>query len=433
MRYDYIYDGMLETTLKCDLDDVILLEDHFINDDDDREEYNKVLYAIVEREKYFKKRFGCESKIIDNISDESLEILENMFISRIKDDNPISNQKNIDYLNELDKAYEEYFDSCKITKKLSFTAKKLDRISNYKIISKENTLLPKRFYILDEITKKKKLIQYGEYHGQTKEQVFDYFFIESKKGENGFYDHNLNMVFNNVSRIYGVDYKRGYILLKFNNDDKVHVFDKKLNEITSFSLSYRGGYIHRFVNDGILTTNVCNRVTYYDYLNGLNEIDHFFEPYHTFTTYGYSEGLYNFVDKHGRYGYKDLNRNIVIPPKLEWSKPFFNDVAITTKNYGWHRMPYYLDKNGVERELECEECGELLNNYPDFKSNWGSVCDFVSCEWEFDLDLSQQAYVATSRAGGKGCIIARNVYEIEDETPILKIDFDDNEKTKVKK
>lgn len=99
------------------LEELLKLEEYVTSNHLYEEDFYKVLYALVEKEKYFSSKCIVVPSIYPKISDKSRVILEKMFIQNLKNLNDdekeeiIIKLKRNGYYKVLDKIYEEYFDT----------------------------------------------------------------------------------------------------------------------------------------------------------------------------------------------------------------------------------------------------------------------------------------------------------------------------------
>lgn len=111
-----IYERITKMTLNTELKDILELESYVEKNGLFAEEFHKNLYAIIEKEKYACKKRYREFVIYPKLSKKSQNVLENIFLERLKECseeeayNILVSLKKYGFLETLDKEYEEFFD-----------------------------------------------------------------------------------------------------------------------------------------------------------------------------------------------------------------------------------------------------------------------------------------------------------------------------------
>lgn len=119
------------------IDELLEIEDYVNREDIFKEEFYKVLYALIEKEKYIYYKYNVLPKIYNRIKEKSRIIIEKMFLERIKDLNDyekeeiVINLKKNGFLKVMDYKYKEMFDGHNFTIQSSY---------DKELISDDNTL-----------------------------------------------------------------------------------------------------------------------------------------------------------------------------------------------------------------------------------------------------------------------------------------------------
>ena len=156
--------------------------------------------------------------------------------------------------------------------------------------------------------------------------------------------------------------------------------------------------------------------------------------------YSYSEGLYTFKEN-GLMGYKNLDREVVIEPIYEEADPFLNNVARVLFNgtYGFiDRLGNFISYEDCYNEMR-ESAIEANKNIKHTEYFWRAYYDFL-----IPGNYTKDSIARVSFADGKyeirdfanrlcGYITTIDNYTIDDDTRVKDIDFNNIEKTKVKK
>ena len=426
MKYDYYYEKTLEMTFNTNINLLLGYAKHY-EDQNDSEHFYKILYAIVEKEKYLQIEYGYHSKLIELLSEKSKRILEKMFYDRMGN---YQYSAECGYLNVVDPDYIEFLDKSDFKPATYYSVVNEKEIPDVKITA-ERRIIRKKYSLIDTKTKNEIPCPLELKNESLKiKQVFDFFIVSnSPNGLITIYNKEFKKLIDMV-RHYDVDYKNEYIILEVYDDPRIGVYDKNFNLINYFNrdITKIGKYS---VNDGVIGVDTNRRVVYFDYLNN-REIDTFKIPNGvnlSRTTLAYSEGLYNFVDENGYHGYKDLQGNVVIEPKLQMSSPFLNGVACLSHVYGISTDHCFLDKNGELYDFnDRDKVSELENglNLTDRLKYSTSIYD--TTRWRFPLSFVQQAYQIKIWGDKVGCLVSNDWYLIDNNTPICEMDFKNSEK-----
>lgn len=496
MKYDYNYERVDEMTLNANLEDVLYYSLEYETVEYSEHFYN-ILYAIVEKEKYLQNKYGYHSILIEKLGEKSIKRLEQMFFKK----NGINN---IDYLKELDKDYEKYFNQKSFNKKTWFTITtnkcvsyngelyfsdeltgpitrdvsvniRGDKIEGVKgEIFDYNDLDPKYIWVVNEEKKAKPFWKVfskpiinknyfmvdketGEVlpcplsvpstpnHGNIPRRVLNFVLYPHENPLSyDIYNSDFEKMDSNVKYV-NADYRKGYILVQHIGENKTHVMDGEYKQIGTITEEVINKFIGKCTlsskeavynaNDGVIAINTGERIVYYDYLNN-SEIDsfRFFNFYPFYNPYcAYSDGLYNFIDKNGLHGYKDIDGNVIIPPKYGYSKLFLGNVAYVCDE---KNNCFILDKNRVLYPFHDVAKEVFSGSYYALKRqiNFSKLSrpDWFHRTYGFDLDFSKQMYLIMSH-GDMANLIANELYVIDDETPIVEITFGNIEKVKEKK
>ena len=429
MKYDYYYEETLGITFNTNINLLLKYARHY-EGAKDSEDFYKVLYAIVEKEKYLQiKNPGYHSLLIEKLGEKSKKILENMFYSRMSD---YQISKDSNYLLMVDPIYEKFFDNSSFKPGTYYSAIPTKIIPDVKI-AVERKMLRKKYSLVDTITKKEIPCSLDlRKENLNIKRVLDFFVV---KVSNNFlltiYNKDFEKLTDCVSH-YDIDYKNEYILLQYAGKPQVMVYDKNYNFITSFDrdITRIGKYE---VNDGVIAVNTDRRVIYFDYLNQ-KEIGTFTIPKNislSLTTLAYSDGLYNYVDENGLHGYKDIYGNVIIEPKLPRSSPFFNGVAYI-RNIDGRFGHWFLDKNGKLFNFKTSDDVRTIEDGLELTETlkYVATAHYDTRLWSFPLSFSEQAYQIDIWGEIVGSLVGNSCYLIDNETPIMDLEIENLEKAK---
>ena len=413
------------------------------------------LYIIVEKEKYLQNKFDYHSSLLDNLTDKAKELFIKIFHERMRlyyQENEIEDEpKFVDYFTTVDKYCEKYFDKLKFEKGTSFTLTKnhpnaslfeegytLESTRGIKhvryVISDEKTGKTYRspFKLLKDLNDKykpKKVLNFVIY--------YDYF-----TGLYDIYDLEWNKI--GSAKNYYIDYANGNIII-IDIEGNIEVRDKKYNHLYFFRKNdiYDDNYTSFvIVNDGVIVSRNITKTSYYNYLTG-ELIDSFNLPkqLQNITAYLnspfiYSNGLYNYVDeKTELQGYKDINKNIVIEPKLKSTAPFLGNIAyFGSGNYCWwndktekrNEKQYLLDKNGIKYSMYDyfnkffdDSIGNMIRANTYF--HYDMLTSYDS-HWKIEPSMEKQMY-RLSKYNEYAYMLGKDCYMANDDTKIKDIDF----------
>ena len=467
----------LNTDLETILDLNAFVEQHHLFE----EEFYKNLYVIIEKEKYLVSTLRAKPFIYPSLSDKTRNIIERMFIDKLsnyseEEANSITEElvRN-GYFNVLDRDYLDYFKGCEFDNKPSFDIIE----SNYVIIKAYNinstvdidVILSKRgdlqinysrmhlrdtrysfkdvefsgginshYIFVRELSKKRrfaidikthKLLRVPNSYGWDTTNIFDDVVCVYRSG--GYAPIEKIMVCNKSKQIYELDNADDYcedivnklLLVSYRNRNAVDVFDSNYNLVKTIDFSHLSDRLILYsAHDGIMLFRVGNVCTYYDYIN-MKEIDCFTSNgRHNYSLFGYSEGLYNYVDSNtGLVGYKDLNHNIVIKPKFTDAGMFYDNSAYVEigDNRGVSdRVGNFVPRDVIEKEV-------IQRRLEYYKKHYNQK--------SYRLCYERDMFLKSNPLCGKnvflntlyhiaGYLTKIDNYLVRDNTPIMDIDFD---------
>lgn len=387
MEKEIMYQKIKEMNLNTSNEEVLEIL-KFVNDTYlYEEEFYNNLYALIEKEKYFAKRFNIEPTLYPKLSEKTRIILERIFVKGLKeyDDDElydtVEKLKKSWYISILDKKYEKFFDTCEIVNKqtfdieedkcctywdhtFSYEKNKMylvvsdrddlhinprdnwgDRVHRFRNVQNRIETDPDyyfvRVYKFGDVTfdyaidcntgKRRKLPSLNGFP----EFELGHFIFSHKNAFNDsvtyiFYDEDLKnkIKMKNVKNVY-YDRKLRHFLVLYDNNMLFEYNDRLCSRGPIDFKRIYGEYRIISVNDGIIALELPNKkVVYYDY-EKMREIDSFKHPYSDIyeDTFIYSDGLYNYADANGKIGYKDIEGKVVIKPIYQTALPFLNGIA----------------------------------------------------------------------------------------------------------
>ncbi len=541
MKYDNYYEEVAKMTLNTSLEHVLYILDHYEHELcnegryntilsrkdlenkfdfasmsaqlDDLDLFYNVLYVIVEKEKYLQNKYDYKSILIEKLSKKSVKKLEKIFVEK-------TGMDTVDYLKEVDKDLEKYFDNSKFEKKTWFTITSnkcalyhgelyySDKpqgpiiyelspelsIRGEKVVGENggcftsDDIDPKYIWVINEkkepkpfwkvfskapISKSFSLVdkETGEvslcplsvpYVANEKNMPrrISNFILYPHKDPFSYdvYNSNYELIDKNV-KYFNADYKNGFVLVKHIGQEKTQIRDGEYKEIGTINQPIIEEIINDnypmhderiyHANDGVVAINTGKRIVYYDYLND-KEIDNFLitDNLMRYSYFAYSEGLYNFINKDGLHGYKDINGNVVIYPNYAVSTPFLCNVASvfqkTRETYASSFDPnffagcnlFVIDKNGTKysyRDVVEQIFGKThdgynrsINYFKRYMSSWWSK------KYKIVPDFAKQMnrIIADDNTAN---LIGNEWYEIDNNTPIIETNFRTDEKVMEKK
>lgn len=505
MKKDY-YNKIVNMTLNYNPEIVLDICNYVEKNNLFEDELYDKLYIIVEKEKYLYKKYNNEPVIYQKLSDKVKNILERIFIDRLcnYDQEDASNMalslKKNGYLNTFDKLYYEFYDNHSFDNKITFDIEppkyrifhyvyKLGFINEgsfdkYKldllVSDREDIAVMKRsgakkgekkvsikncnnyvlyhdwiivkysdsFVAIDNKTGKTKRIRNLLYS-----QVGKYLMAEKAESTKVFYDSNIKKQ-KTISDVYAVRYdcKKNLYLIDRKSINETLVLDENLNCIKTININEKYDcYAMKAANDGVITYLASyqnqNYIMYYDYINS-KVIDAFCSTEkgdYNLKNLVYNEGLYPFIDesKVGKYGFKDLDGNIVISPdNYICATPFMNNISLVKRealgmgiidrlgNFTPMKdimYPLYKSKMSYFKNFEYFDSGCL--NYLVKDSDYSVEAAIKPDYYEGKLIILDPEKVFV---GPYGYLVANCNYVFEINEPIKDIDFNE-EKAKIKK
>ena len=260
-----------------------------------------------------------------------------------------------------------------------------------------------------------------------------------------FYDERFSKVFtiHRQEKIY-IDYRLEVFITY--QDNKATIYDKKFNVVNKieFGKEYNG-YELVSANDGIMVLSHFGKreLIYYDYIN-MRQID-LFNCGGNYTEHlAYNEGVYNCIDDNRNHCYKKLDGKIIIDQIQDIAYPFLGNIAkVGNGNKMLGSEEFFIDRTGkytskedvlsklYESELErYGDCSEYIVGcvypYLEDSKKYGDV--------RFNADLKSGRYQVIYQPRGNhwktnvGCIVTQDNYVVNDDTPIVKINFEGKNK-----
>lgn len=259
-----------------------------------------------------------------------------------------------------------------------------------------------------------------------------------------FYDEKFNKVHTlcHVDSFF-VDYRLEVFITC--EDNVIKIYNKELKKIKEIDLGkdYRG-YKIVSANGGfmVLSYFADRKVAYYDYIN-MRQID-LFNCSGNYTDHlAYNEGVYNCIGDDGNHCYKRPDGKIIIDQVQDTAYPFLGNIAkVGTGNKTFGSEEFFLDRTGKytskeemlrklyqsKLELYGGDYGEYRVEcvYPYLAKNW----DHVSFYIDHKSGRYQLIYQPVGNYYGTnvGWIVAQDNYFVNNDTPIIEIDFDGKNK-----
>ncbi len=316
-----IYNKISNITFNYDnIDELLKIEDYVIKNNIFHEEFYKVLFALVEKEKYLYLKYKHEPIIYKRINERSRVALEKIFLDQIKDlddsekEELIINLKKNGYFKVLDMNYQEFFDNKDFKLETTYDTEpliynwKLERKRiekgiiepHYDVINKETNKRVDRFFNLpkynDELTRigdiyifsrskimfgyeTTPIIHYNYYDQDGKkikpfkdnsvitDSLLDYYLVEKK--DDSFHknkrivDSNFNTIMEyegkNIHKEILVDYKNNLILILDTIKKTFSLYNKDFKLLKELSASE------------IMNFNINDIVISFDNINMFNE------------------------------------------------------------------------------------------------------------------------------------------------------------------
>ena len=544
MKYDNFYEKAAKLTLNANLEQVLYLSREYegritteemyntissyvenrkdlenkfdlttmSNEIEDLDFFYNILYVIIEKEKYLQNKYNYSSMLINELGEKSIKRLEQMFFEK-------TGIEKANYLKELDKEYEKFFDNSNFNKKTWFTittnncalyrgelyfSDKLagpiiydldpqSSIRGNKVVGVDG-----KFYTSDDIDPKYIWVINEKKENKPFWKLFSkpeinrsFSLVDKETGKvsscplnvpENFHDsdiprHILNFILyphkdpfsydvynsdfekiDNKVKYINADYKKGYILVQHHGQNNIQIRDgeyKQIGTITIPIINELVGKPSLFVdekiyqaNDGVIAINTGKRVVYYDYLND-REIDNFLVSDYLmrYSYFAYSEGLYNFIDKNGNHGYKDIDGNVVIKSddKNQYcvSTPFLHNTASVFKktkerpvsifdpNFFAGCKLFVLDKSGNKYSYLDVVDEIFAGSHYAFERQRNYFKSYINHYYEGNYairpDFAKQMHRITSRDYVAN-LIGNEWYVIDNDTPIIEIDFKSKEK-----
>ena len=502
------HNQILNMTLNIEYDKLMEIINYVETNNIYKEELLNNLYALVEQEKYLLKKYNYEPKIYNALSEKLKVELEKKYISRLSEfkenetSEIIDKLKKYGYIKVSDKKYYDYYSKKSFKNEIEFDIEEpkykiINYVykSNYEyyygdkwrfvlVISNRKDLpilsINSPIYKSDIVLSKRNtqgfeehgdfiILRYGNDYIKrifinlktgkvTKpkpgmcEKVFDFIIGYDTKNKKYFvYDQNYKLLHtvDNYSDI-DIDYKKKLFLITIGDSTDINIYDKDFNHTKTIKLPF--DYIYTIcANDGIMTLLCPNdEIVYYDYIN-MKVIDSFkcTSTYFPDLKYQfvYNDGLYSYIDKNGRKGYKDLEGNIRIEPRLGYAAPFMSNIAVVMKNGqkgimditgSFHPLQEVYDNlNKKKRELYNSEVvnphkidiGYNLDYLGD--SFWDSSTEMAKLVQDFEENRYKLVFDKFLSNRNKGHLVSKDHFIINIDEPIMNIDFSSNLNEKV--
>ena len=450
------------------VDELLKLEEYVTNNHIYEDEFYKVLYALVEKEKYFNIKHAIAPSIYPKISEKSRVILAKMFLQNIKNlnddekENIIVKLKRNGYFKVLDKIYEEYFDTKGFVIKALFHRNVVGNTNeldcklvhkrliepHYTIINKKNGKVIDR--IFDAVGDGDIFTNYGDiyqfscrkikstgvynyYSFYTKDghkikpfkdrskiikRILDIYIIE-KDGEKKAVDLEFNLLFEfkNFSPDYImlVDNEKKNILIY--DKDYLYLYDKCFHEIKKVKVNDIISNESEFANSSLVSiysdTSIYNNgIIPLNVYSGKNRYIYYYDIINMkkvdlFSVYLTSDFIYGYSE--GLYNYKDKNGNIGF-------KDLNGNVVI--KPIFVSAKPF-LNGCSIAYNMQAE------NGFIDYQGHFKPIEDVVNGKHinacSNSINTQHQIYDYDKHI--TYIINADNNYEINSEDKILDIDI----------
>ena len=461
------------------------------------EEFYYNLYYLVEYEKYLVNRFRTTPKLYPELGVSIKNSLEKKFIDRLSECSEDDASKMIDLLKKygyekvVDLKCKEFFDKQDLTNNQEFDIDegkctswrgmqkyynlnvmfsnrvdmhitpimKGDKVYHFSNAQKHDGNSPDYFYIerqFCEIAPEEYFIINRETGKCTRiphrigtfpSYNFGYFYhgyrykkYKEKNWIYDFYNEKFELIkrFEETDSVYADCVRKCFIMNRF--DNQIEIYNQNLELEKTFNLNdLLDDARIRSANDGVMVIKSDEKVMYYDYVN-MKVIDSFKDSKGWHTTYGYSEGLYDYRDDNEKYGYKNINGEVVLPPIYDVTAPFLCNVAPVYINEQGEGVINKLGEFIPEKELyakvrEGRERFFQSLNYPN--SDWYNVYYYLDYPNHLSLcrcyknGMYRIDYKDDTRFGSsssKGYLVVKDHYHIDVDLPIKDIDFDKKEK-----
>ena len=456
------------------IDELLEIEDYVNKYDIFKEEFYKVLYALIEKEKYIYYKYNVKPIMYYKISEKSRTILEKMFLENIKNNDDLDKEKIIvdlkknGYIKVIDKCYLDFFDNCNFTIQSSYDTAPIEKNDTleYNYYKKGN------YYPRIDVINKKTGKRVDRVYGfKCNDELFVRFgniyrlcihVIGAIKNKDVIYYYNKNgeriKPFKDDSKIIGT-ILGNYIV---SNNEGEYIVDASFNKI----MDYCNAKIHR----DILVDYTNNNIIMYDSLSRkLSLFDRNF----------------NLIKEISISNIISIDNNPII--SLDKKMNMFNDGVVSilindkkdkyicyydvinmrridyfktnseTSVYGYSEgvYPYstddlvgvgYKNLNGeVVIEPEFYQANPFFDGcakaYKKFSTEYGFINHQGVCTPKYDIvdygnnfinvNVSKKRYdVSLEKDGKKYRIVANNNYIIDNNDNIIDINFDE-EKNKI--
>ena len=245
---------------------------------------------------------------------------------------------------------------------------------------------------------------------------------------------------------YAIDnIRKDVIILGKDNTIAVYEFDPNSRDYfyCRFKRQLPAGYRILNLNNWVVSLCHDDEIVYCSSL-GIDQLYSFKNKNMDPKLFAYSEGLYNCVNENGFVSYRNLSGNSIIETELEIAGPFLGNIALAvsinedkTQEYG------FIDRTG--RFISKRECfakafqnkEKEMESVHDKSFYWIDAYEFLkyidTYKTSVRPNFAKGKYEICRQNSKKGMSISgyldvRDYYTIDDDTPIIDINFGSNDK-----
>ena len=416
---DYYQTAIKNMTLNIDVNNLIDIKKYVDDNNFLKDEFYNNLYILVEKEKYIVNKYHDIRRIYPLLDEKTKLELEEKFIKRLEllteeeATDVISELKRNGYCNTLDRKYLEFFENHEFTNNQEIYSED----TKYSLIKEE-----KKSELTGNINYRAEFVFSDIESAHVRKawevrHVFNHIHSVNLRGVNfavviseGFRDKYTILDFKTGAVIkvphkikgWFVDCQLGYYLrwyresakdywtitittpdfkivkvlrdvadyrvdnikkqlLVHDKANRVSIYDQNLDLVKTINLDYNCEMIE--FNDGIISLRSDDNIMLCDNLS-FDVIDSFKCGRMPTSLYAYSEGLYNYTDKNGLIGYKNLNKDIIIEPKYNVAGPFLDSIAkarIINEQEKTKKVEV-TDKNGDIKTIDKKVKEEIITD-----------------------------------------------------------------------
>lgn len=383
IKRDYYLREIKNMTLNIDVKKLMDIKEYVDNNDFLKDLFYNNLYILVEKEKFLVRKYHDIRRIYPLLDEKTILGLEEKFLKRLEflseeeASNVVTELKRNGYSNTLDKKYLEFFENQEFTnnqevysedtkyslrhlsefhedsshtywaefafsdvegahvRKIWPIFRKFKHLHNVDTYGKNfafidyEGMLRRKFAVVDFKTGKIVIVP-RKIKGWRVDCQLGYYLRWYRKTDKDCWTITITTPDFEIVRVLHdvVEYRVDNIkkqLIVCDKYYKVSIYDQNLDLVKTINMNYDFNLIE--ANDGVTSVKTDKDIMFCDTLT-FDVIDSCKKSNEMGTSlHAYSEGLYNYVDKNGLVGYKNLNKDIVIEPKYLKAGPFLDNIA----------------------------------------------------------------------------------------------------------